>query len=82
MLNWSEVETVLLDMDGTLLDLHFDNYFWQEHLPARFAEIKSIDPHLAKHQIQEQTRSIQGTLLVFNRLLEPYIRFRYCPTQA
>jgi putative hydrolase of the HAD superfamily len=62
MLNWSEVETVLLDMDGTLLDLHFDNYFWQEHLPARFAEIKSIDPHLAKHQIQEQTRSIQGTL--------------------
>ena len=62
MLNWSQVETVLLDMDGTLLDLHFDNYFWQEYLPARFAEIKSIDPQLAKHQIQQQTRSIQGTL--------------------
>ena len=62
MLNWSQVETVLLDMDGTLLDLHFDSYFWQEHLPARFAEIKSIDPDLARHQIQAQTRSIQGTL--------------------
>ena len=62
MLNWSQVETVLLDMDGTLLDLHFDSYFWQEYLPARFAEIKSIDPDLARHQIQAQTRSIQGTL--------------------
>jgi HAD superfamily hydrolase (TIGR01509 family) len=62
MLNWSQIETVLLDMDGTLLDLHFDNFFWQEHLPTRFAEIKSIDPHLARGQIQAQTRSIQGTL--------------------
>jgi HAD superfamily hydrolase (TIGR01509 family) len=62
MLNWNQIETVLLDMDGTLLDLHFDTYFWQEYLPTRFAEIKSIDPKLAMHQIQEQTRSIQGTL--------------------
>ncbi|HMU86413.1 MAG TPA: GMP/IMP nucleotidase, partial [Agitococcus sp.] len=29
MINWSAIDTVLLDMDGTLLDLHFDNYFWQ-----------------------------------------------------
>lgn len=32
--DWTEIETVLLDLDGTLLDLHFDNYFWQEYLPA------------------------------------------------
>jgi len=62
MLNWNQIETVLLDMDGTLLDLHFDNYFWQEYLPSRFAEIKLIEPELAKKQIQAQTRSIQGTL--------------------
>lgn len=62
MLDWSQVETVLLDMDGTLLDLHFDNYFWQEHLPARYAEIKSINPHVAKTLIHQQTSSIQGTL--------------------
>lgn len=33
MINWQEVETVLLDMDGTLLDLHFDNYFWLNYVP-------------------------------------------------
>ncbi|HBT55971.1 MAG TPA: haloacid dehalogenase, partial [Pseudomonas sp.] len=34
MLNWNAIDTVLLDMDGTLLDLHFDNHFWLEHMPA------------------------------------------------
>ncbi|RZU36934.1 putative hydrolase of the HAD superfamily [Fluviicoccus keumensis] len=33
MIDWSLIDTVLLDMDGTLLDLHFDNYFWQEFVP-------------------------------------------------
>ena len=28
MVDWDSIDTVLLDMDGTLLDLHFDNYFW------------------------------------------------------
>ena len=49
-------------MDGTLLDLHFDNYFWQEYLPLRYAEINLIDPLLAKQSINHQTRSIAGTL--------------------
>jgi hypothetical protein len=33
-LPWDAIDTVLLDMDGTLLDLRFDNWFWQEHVPA------------------------------------------------
>lgn len=37
-LPWTQIDTVLLDMDGTLLDLHFDNHFWLEHLPQRYAE--------------------------------------------
>ena len=37
-LPWDEIDTVLLDMDGTLLDLHFDNHFWIEHLPKKIAE--------------------------------------------
>ncbi|KEP73664.1 nucleotidase, partial [Microbacterium sp. SUBG005] len=32
-IDWQAVDTVLLDMDGTLLDLAFDNYFWQKLVP-------------------------------------------------
>ena len=36
--DWENIETVLLDMDGTLLDLHFDNHFWLQHVPVCYAE--------------------------------------------
>lgn len=42
MIDWRQIDTVVLDMDGTLLDLHFDNYFWLRYLPERYA---------AKHHI-------------------------------
>ena len=35
--DWSAIDTVLLDMDGTLLDLRFDNWFWLELIPNRYA---------------------------------------------
>ena len=41
-IDWSQIDTVLLDMDGTLLDLHFDNYFWLEYLPAVYAQKNNI----------------------------------------
>ncbi len=62
MIDWQVIETVLLDMDGTLLDLHFDNFFWQEYLPQRYAEIKNVEPVIAKHRIVTQTRKIEGSL--------------------
>ncbi len=62
MINWQQIDTVLLDMDGTLLDLHFDNYFWQEYLPHRYAEIKAVDPLQARQDLQQLTQSIRGTL--------------------
>ena len=42
MIDWSQIDTVLLDMDGTLLDLRFDNHFWLELVPRRFAEMHGI----------------------------------------
>ncbi len=62
MIDWRDIDTVLLDMDGTLLDLHFDNFFWQEYLPLRYAEIKGVDAVLAKDYIITQTRRIEGSL--------------------
>lgn len=38
---WQEVDTVLLDMDGTLLDLAFDNYFWQTLVPETWGAARA-----------------------------------------
>ncbi|MCW8907495.1 MAG: GMP/IMP nucleotidase [Sedimenticola sp.] len=62
MIDWNQIETVLLDMDGTLLDLHFDNYFWLEHVPRRYAEHRSCSLEQAKEELGGRTRSVEGTL--------------------
>jgi HAD superfamily hydrolase (TIGR01509 family) len=62
MLDWQAIDTVLLDMDGTLLDLYFDNHFWLEHLPLRYAEIKQLDPQLARDRLYGHYRRVHGTL--------------------
>ncbi len=36
-IDWEHIDTVLVDMDGTLLDLAFDNFFWLELLPEHYA---------------------------------------------
>jgi putative hydrolase of the HAD superfamily len=54
MLDWNAIDTVLLDMDGTLLDLHFDNFFWQHHLPARYAELHKIEPEAALNKLYKR----------------------------
>lgn len=62
MIDWNKVRTVLLDMDGTLLDLHFDNHFWLEHVPRRYAEIHGLTFAAAKEQLLARYRSVEGTL--------------------
>lgn len=62
MFDWDTIDTVLLDMDGTLLDLHYDNYFWADHLPRRYAELKQLPLDDAQQQLEQHIRSLEGTL--------------------
>jgi len=60
--DWSAVDTVLLDMDGTLLDLRFDNFFWQEFVPRRYSEVKGIALSEALDQLVPRFAARRGTL--------------------
>ena len=62
LIDWNEIDTVLLDMDGTLLDLHFDNHFWLEHVPRRYAEARGIRWRDARDELMARYGDIQGTL--------------------
>ncbi len=61
-IDWKSISAVFLDMDGTLLDLRFDNYFWHEHVPLRFSEKNEIEFHVAKAQLLDRYKSKAGTL--------------------
>lgn len=61
-LPWSAIDTVLLDMDGTLLDLHFDNHFWQAHVPLRYAEALGVSQQAAREELAGRYHARAGTL--------------------
>jgi putative hydrolase of the HAD superfamily len=61
-LAWHDIDTVLLDMDGTLLDLHYDNHFWLEHLPQRYAELHGISRAMAELEMQPLFERHDGSL--------------------
>lgn len=62
MINWNAIDTVLLDMDGTLLDLHFDNHFWLEHMPVCYARHHGQSVEWAKAELYPMMQAIQGQL--------------------
>ncbi|WP_200172075.1 GMP/IMP nucleotidase [Ectothiorhodospira shaposhnikovii] len=61
-LPWASVDSVFLDMDGTLLDLHFDNHFWLEYLPRRYGEARGLDPAQARSELMARYAGVRGTL--------------------
>ncbi|WP_321326335.1 GMP/IMP nucleotidase [Thiomicrorhabdus sp.] len=62
LIDWSNIETVLLDMDGTLLDLHFDWHFWMDVIPQAYADKNGLSLEQAKQLIHEKIHSQTGTL--------------------
>jgi len=62
LINWTEIDTVLLDMDGTLLDRHFDDHFWLEHVPSRYSTERNIPLDKAKELLYALFRSQENTL--------------------
>jgi 5'-nucleotidase len=60
--DWSRIDTVCLDMDGTVLDLKFDNVFWREELPRRWGEARGLGLEQAKALLRPRFEARRGTL--------------------
>ena len=55
-------KTLMLDMDGTILDLAFDNFMWLTHVPEQYAVRHSIEPDEARNRLYAKFREMQGQL--------------------
>lgn len=62
MIDWNQIETVFFDMDGTLLDLHYDNYFWLEYLPKRYTQLKNLSHEDAVATLHAMYQEHHGSL--------------------
>jgi putative hydrolase of the HAD superfamily len=62
MLEWNSIDTVLFDMDGTVLDLHFDNHFWEDLVPARYAQRHGLEKAEAQVLLRKRYEKVKGTL--------------------
>ena len=59
---WADIDTVLLDMDGTLIDLHFDNHLWNVVVPERYAERENMDRGRAIELLYRNMLASKATL--------------------
>lgn len=62
MIDWQQIDTVLLDMDGTLLDRHFDDYFWHSYVPENYALLHDLEIDEARQHLRAAYDRRQGTL--------------------
>jgi len=52
----------MLDMDGTVLDLAYDNYVWKELVPQHYARISGISVDDARSRLFAKYEAIQGDI--------------------
>jgi HAD superfamily hydrolase (TIGR01509 family) len=60
--DWAAIDTVLLDLDGTLLDLAFDTYFWWHHIPTVYGAPRSLGTDAAREYLKPRFKACEGTL--------------------
>jgi len=62
MIDWDKISHVFLDMDGTLLDLYFDDYFWRTLVPRHYGKQHDLSFPDAKKQIETLYGNVENTL--------------------
>ena len=61
-INWNKINNILLDMDGTILDLSFDDYIWNRKVPENLAKVKNLKLHEAQLMLNQKMIAVRSTL--------------------
>ncbi|MBF0137058.1 MAG: GMP/IMP nucleotidase [Magnetococcus sp. DMHC-1] len=61
-IDWSQIQTILLDMDGTLLDRHFDDVFFLQTIPEAYAALHHLDLDVSRQRVLIAYKQVEGTL--------------------
>lgn len=64
--DWRGIDTVILDMDGTILDLHYDNVVWNQLVPEAYAEQHALSLEAARQKLFEHMANIRGTIQFYS----------------
>lgn len=59
---WSSVNKVFLDLDGTLLDKYFDDYFWEEYVPVIYSKANNVSHANARQKLLSTYKRVESTL--------------------
>jgi hypothetical protein len=62
--DWNAIDTVLLDLDGTLLDLAFDNYVWMGRIPELYAQANGLSVPEAQAALAPKFRALGAARVV------------------
>ncbi len=58
----TDIKFILLDMDGTLLDKYFDDFFWEHLVPEKYSEKHNMTFGRAKEELMKKYKIHEGTL--------------------
>lgn len=61
-IDWQTIDDVLLDMDGTLLDLHYDATFWLKTVHSIVASFTGESENEIRDRFQKELKRQEGTL--------------------
>ena len=61
-IDWQTIDDVLLDMDGTLLDLHYDATFWLKTVHSIVASFTGESENEIRDRFQKELKKHEGTL--------------------